>query len=461
MITAEIIQQTEARFAQRQPIRLEREAKINSGRILEADTPERVKNRLQHLATRAVVIEGVGLPAPGQPATTTADLERILGKNDLMSVRYLEIGLRIARTVGRIHIRSADGNGFGTGFLVSPKLLMTNNHVLENAQAAGTSRVEFNFQEGPDGRLLQSIFVDLDPTTFFITDRALDFSVVALKGSLSNISRFGWNGLSAAEGKLIVGEYVSIIQHPSGERKQLALRENQVVDVLDNFVHYRTDTSPGSSGSPVFNDQWEIVALHHSGIPKKDSQGRILATNGSVWNQSMGADKIHWIANEGIRISKILRHIQGLSLSGPQATLRQQLLQSEKGWTGGRESTEQIAVEGVEAGRGPNSWTLPLQLTIDVSGGTAGLSIGGRSTEAGSVPPAAATNGSGGEHAASADEMVSAWRAYESATYTPEAAESPPAAIPAPPPRVETAAEWLTGAPSAPATMQEQFGRAA
>ena len=58
------------------------------------------------------------------------------------------------------------------------------------------------------------------PATFFITDRALDFSVVALKGNLSNISKFGWNGLSAAEGKLIVGEYVSIIQHPSGERKQ-------------------------------------------------------------------------------------------------------------------------------------------------------------------------------------------------------------------------------------------------
>ena len=58
MITAEIIQQTEARFAQRQPIRLQREAKIRSGRILEADTPERVKSRLQHLATRAVVIEG-------------------------------------------------------------------------------------------------------------------------------------------------------------------------------------------------------------------------------------------------------------------------------------------------------------------------------------------------------------------------------------------------------------------
>src|SRR5512134_2306802 len=101
MITAEIIQQTEARFAQRQAIRQERESKIRAGRILEADTPERVKERIQHLATRAVVIEGVGFPGPGQPAATVAELERIIGKSDLMSVRYLEVGLRIARTVGR------------------------------------------------------------------------------------------------------------------------------------------------------------------------------------------------------------------------------------------------------------------------------------------------------------------------------------------------------------------------
>ena len=40
----------------------------------------------------------------------------------------------------------------------------------------------------------------------------------------------------------------------------LALRENQIVDLLEQFLHYRTDTEPGSSGSPVYNDQWQIVA---------------------------------------------------------------------------------------------------------------------------------------------------------------------------------------------------------
>ena len=299
--------------------------------------------------------------------------------------------------------------------------------------------------------------------TFFITDRALDFSVVALKGNLSNISKFGWNGLSAAEGKLIVGEYVSIIQHPSGERKQLALRENQVVDVLDNFAHYRTDTSPGSSGSPVFSTasgSWSGCTTR--AVPKKDRTAArsSRSTGARCGTRSMGDDKIHWIANEGARISKILRHIQGLSLSGPQATLRQQLLQSEKGWTGGRESTEQIAVEGVEAGRGPNSWTLPLAADhrCQRRNGRRSASV------VGPPKPALRRLRCHQWHAASMPLRRTRWSAPGAPTKAPPTRRRPQsrrAAVPAPPPRVETAAEWLTGAPSAPATMQEQFGRAA
>ena len=84
-------------------------------------------------------------------------------------------------------------------------------------------------------------------------------------------SAWGWNTLpESSDGLFVKGEYVSIIQHPNGEMKQIALRENQILDFFDAFLHYRTDTAPGSSGSPVFNDQWEIVALHHSGVPEKD-----------------------------------------------------------------------------------------------------------------------------------------------------------------------------------------------
>jgi endonuclease G len=381
MITAELVQQTEARFAERTAVREERAARLESGAVLEADSPERVRMRLQRIARMSIETEGIGPPVNGAAAGASLDaLERIIGKNDLMSVRYLELAVRVARTVGRVQVRGPDGNlrGYGTGFLVSPRLMLTNNHVLDSAATAGASRVEFDFQEGIDGRLLTSVVVNFDPTAFFTTDKALDFALVALKGDLTKVTPFGWNGPSADEGKVIAGEYVTIIQHPSGERKQIAIRENRIIDVLESFLHYHTDTAPGSSGSPVFNDQWEVVALHHSGVPKKDAEGRILTTDGKVWTKSMGDNAIAWVANEGVRISRILKHLAGLSLSGTAATLRKQLLESEAGWrspagTGTREMID--GATGVESTSSGSIWTLPLQLSIDVSRPGGGVRI--------------------------------------------------------------------------------------
>jgi V8-like Glu-specific endopeptidase len=44
-----------------------------------------------------------------------------------------------------------------------------------------------------------------------------------------------------------------------------------LLDWDQHLVHYRTPTEPGSSGSPVFDDQWRLVAIHHKGssnLPK-------------------------------------------------------------------------------------------------------------------------------------------------------------------------------------------------
>jgi endonuclease G, mitochondrial len=52
--------------------------------------------------------------------------------NDLMPFYFLERGKRRAEAVYRIEIIDEMDNtlGYGTGFMVSPTLLMTNNHVL-------------------------------------------------------------------------------------------------------------------------------------------------------------------------------------------------------------------------------------------------------------------------------------------------------------------------------------------
>lgn len=222
-------------------------------------------------------------------------IERILNQSDLFPIAHLQLGLNAAKSVCRITLRSQSGRllGYGTGFMVSPNLLLTNNHVLNNLEAAMYSLAEFNFEDDDHFMPRPVDTFRLDPARFFITDLALDFSLVAVQ-DISNTSchlaDFSYLPILAQPGKILEGEYVSIIQHPQGGPKAVTVRENQVRFLSPDFIHYLTDTEPGSSGSPVFNDQWAVVALHHAGVPDPK-------------------DDTKWIANEGIRMSSIAQYL--------------------------------------------------------------------------------------------------------------------------------------------------------
>ncbi|MFI8895739.1 endonuclease [Streptomyces paradoxus] len=330
-----------ARYANRTEQRERSRSVLDTRGVLYADEPERIEKRLARLGadwamaraieqhpTVPVGTAGSTLRLP--PESFTSDvlgLERLIGRNNLTPVAFLEAGVRASRSVGRVTI-SGPGGGHGTGFLVSPSLLLTNNHVLRNVQAAARSTVAFAFQDGVDGSPLTPAVFQLEPARFFLTDRALDYSLVAIapRGAQGeDLSSFGRLVLSDAQGKVVIGEFVNIIQHPGGEPKQLALRDNQIVDVLERFLHYESDTREGSSGSPVFNDQWEVVALHHSAVPQTDAEGRPLSVDGSVWQPEMGEQQLAWRANEGVRISRVLRALHETPLAGEAARLRDEV----------------------------------------------------------------------------------------------------------------------------------------
>ena len=56
---------------------------------------------------------------------------------------------------------------------------------------------------------------------------------------------------------------VRVIGHPAG--RSLSFSNNQLLDHRDPLIHYRTATEGGSSGSPVFNQEWRLIGLHHAG----------------------------------------------------------------------------------------------------------------------------------------------------------------------------------------------------
>ncbi|HEY1084626.1 MAG TPA: endonuclease, partial [Prosthecobacter sp.] len=255
-------------------------------------------------------------------------LERVLGFNDLLSVSFLEGGLHVSRTVARLKVKTAGGTllGYGTGFMVSPALLLTNNHVLSSADRALHSLAEFDYKDAFRGETSSSHEFRLRPDLFFLTSSALDCTLVAVEAESlqgkASLSAFGWNHLSDDDGKIAKTGKLNIIQHPGGEAKQIALRANEITDIFDDFIHYRTDTARGSSGAVGCNDNWEVVALHHSGVPRRDAEGNPLAVDGSVWVEAMGDHRVDWIANEGVRIGSILKWLKEASLNPAWIPLR-------------------------------------------------------------------------------------------------------------------------------------------
>ena len=160
-----------------------------------------------------------------------------------------------------------EGFAYGTGFLVGARLLMTNNHVIASRAEASQVEAEFGFEHDVDGVLSDPVQFNLHPDEMFFTDSNLDFTLVAVapfsEGGVS-IERFGRLPLIPISGKGVGGEWVSIVQHPNGQPKQIAIRASQIISLdpatvpgidLDHFIHYSTDTEPGSSGSPVLGDQ--------------------------------------------------------------------------------------------------------------------------------------------------------------------------------------------------------------
>ena len=81
------------------------------------------------------------------------------------------------------------------------------------------------------------------------------------------------------------------MQHPQGRPKEIAIQENRVTAIYPNVIRYTTDTEPGSSGSPVFNNSWRVISLHHSAGEQNPATGE-------------------WINNEGIRIDRLIEAIK-------------------------------------------------------------------------------------------------------------------------------------------------------
>lgn len=195
---------------------------------------------------------------------------------NIIDIGFLTRGISQAASVCRIEIPEA--NPRGTGFLIGKTLVLTNYHVLnpDNSNSYGEFNIEqcaqnvtFRFGDitALDGSEEKGqVFKTASGNAAIKASNPnhLDYVLLRVEDRISGVQ-----GIKPATYTLASpykGMSLNILQHPEGKTLKLALSGNGVDQVVENrgIVQYSTKTENGSSGSPCFNDQWEVIALHHA-----------------------------------------------------------------------------------------------------------------------------------------------------------------------------------------------------
>ncbi|MBL1100685.1 trypsin-like peptidase domain-containing protein [Streptomyces coffeae] len=212
---------------------------------------------------------------PGAPVTAT-HAEKLMGsQSTLLPLSFLEHGVRAARCVGLLR---GPVEALGTGFLVAGDFVVTNHHVLPDAETAAAARIVLGYQERPDGEIDGGRSFPLDPGLGFATSEDHDLTVVRSRDPLNA----EWGALELAPSGAGTPHRLNIVQHPAGGPKKVALYHNVVSHSDENRLLYFTDTLPGSSGSPAFDDQWRVAAVHRAGghLRSPDGTGHVYTNEG-------------------------------------------------------------------------------------------------------------------------------------------------------------------------------------
>jgi len=182
-------------------------------------------------------------------------------RETFLDLWFFHEGLRIAQSVVRLEVITQNGlRSFGTGFLIASNTVLTNHHVLYDDEGRAARRVAVVFHDELDrtGQLCKPD-VDAGDVETIQGEKSHDWAIVRLKKPRPA----EYPALTLRPSKHVaVGDFAYIIQHPEGRRKMIALHHNNVVFVDGDRVQYKTDTLRGSSGSPVCNEFWEVIALH-------------------------------------------------------------------------------------------------------------------------------------------------------------------------------------------------------
>ena len=257
--------------------------------------------------------------AGAELGAVTAHLERMVDRDrGIADLGSFAIKLaELMRQVCAVEV----GEAYGTGFLIGPQTVLTNHHVIAPALDGSVPvRVRFDYRALRDGLTVNGgVAYDLAPAEAWLVagaphsaadtrlydpahlpaDGELDYAVLRTREPIGTLPATGPD--TAVRGWLAPREgvyafppdsFLMVVQHPSHLPIAFDDADDAVIRVNANRtrVHYRTNTLPGSSGSPVLDRGLELVALHHAASPGEPDLSRPAAD--AAYNEGVPIDRV-------------------------------------------------------------------------------------------------------------------------------------------------------------------------
>ncbi|MCL2924830.1 MAG: serine protease [Trichodesmium sp. MAG_R04] len=210
--------------------------------------------------------------------TDEVELQGLFKKQpDWYDVGFLQTIIEQAKSVCRVDLTSL--NITATGVLIGSKYVLTNYHVLklnenDNLELnAKNVRLNFGCFSLNDHRLTTSRYFVLDsekPIISFSPVEKLDYILLQLQETFTKILDSEDIRIKPAQWEpnisLSEADSINILQHPNGESMKLSITCDGITGVYPHsgLVQYINRTAGGSSGSPCFNENGKLVALHHA-----------------------------------------------------------------------------------------------------------------------------------------------------------------------------------------------------
>jgi endonuclease G len=263
-----------------------------------------------------------GAAAPATPLDVAAlptvggDLEIRIGDDDTLTVDFLHEGATASRSVAKLLVhRHFDGHpsmlpgdqpdfGLGTGWILAPRLMITNYHVVNARTGKEPPASADDFQRQGAATQVQFDFYRATSNVSatqsagcVASDAELDYALLRLPQDAPARPPLRLRVTDILKPKdRALRERVNVLQHPNGDPMKLGFRNNFVVSGSQSRLSYLTDTAGGSSGSPICDDAWFVAALHRgfATIP-----GEPL----TVWGRQIKQE------NYGVPINRILDHL--------------------------------------------------------------------------------------------------------------------------------------------------------